>query len=215
MNRYTKLFCLMIGLLSFLPACIRQVHITSNTFANANSIPYGFPLGSRFAIICTSNENRLFAQEVTAKISKILYENGYEVSDENNADYYLTFHFGMTSSRATKMVPVIVPGTSETTHGIVAGNRDFIQYNERTQSPDTLTYVPHEYTLFTRELHLTASDAHLFRRTHQEEQIWQGSAISSGESGDLREVMDYLLKASFKNFGRNTKRSIQEVYTVR
>jgi hypothetical protein len=49
-----------------------------------------------------------------------------------------------------------------------------------------------------------------FTKNKDREEVWQASAISAGETGDLREIMDYLLASAFKHFGENTGRDVLE-----
>ena len=200
----TKLLILLSSLF-FLPACVHRVHVTSNTYANVKSIPNGFIFGNRFAILSAKNTNSLPEQDLILKITRMLEGNNYIVSDVNNADYCLLFNLNTDSSQATEYVEKYVPGQSQTTSGNVYGGYNTAQYNGTTQSSGTTTYIPTQYTLFTQTLHITVYNAKLYREGEKEE-VWQGSAVSSGKNPDFREISDYLLTSIFKNFGKDTKK---------
>ena len=146
---------------------MHKVHVTSNTYANVKSIPNGFNLGNRFAILSAKNTNSLFNQDLALKITRMLEGEGYLVSDINNADYFLIFNLNIESSQATELVARYVPGQSQTTYGNVYDEYNTVEYNETTQSSGTITYVPSQYTLFTRTLHITVCDAKLYRENRK------------------------------------------------
>jgi hypothetical protein len=215
-------FCVLLALMFFC-SCARQISITSNAFADLQSIPYGFPMKSSFfiitgqndyshltdqKIIIGQNDNPMLSKEVTHKIGKVLEEKGYLVDNIDNADYYLVFNFVMTSSKATMNVPLYIPGPTQTTQGNIYGYGGYVGYQQQTQTSGSYIYVPKEYVFFHRGLYLQVYDAKLCREKKQEAQLWQGSAISSGDSSNLRDIMNYLLITAFKYLGKNTQKDI-------
>jgi hypothetical protein len=73
--------------------------------------------------------------------------------------------------------------------------------------------VPEQYTVFTRYLSVALvkldpptenPDAALTGPT-----VWQCDAVSPGDSGDLRWVVNYLLVAVFDEFGADTGRQVR------
>lgn len=189
-------------------SCARQVSITSNSFADIQEIPYGFPDGCSFFILAAQNDNQMLSKEIAYKIEKIIEDKGYIISDAENADYYLIFTFGMTHSKATINTPKYIPGRTQTTTGSVYGCGGYAGYQEQTQTSGSVIYMPEEYIFFHRMLQINVYNAEQYRNTKQESQIWQGSACSTGESSDLRNIMDYLLITAFKHFGENTKKDV-------
>jgi len=206
-----KYIYLLLIIVLALPSCMKRVSISTNTFLNSRSIPDGFSPKSSFSIApLKQSNNQLFETEIENKIIKILQNKGYVVTDPDHADYYLIFDFGMTSSKQVVNVPKYVPGQSQTRSGNVYNGWKAANYNETSTSSGSIVYVPEEQTLFTRSLHLTVYDASLYKQKNQEEQVWQGSAASTGEDADLRDILDYLLVSVFKNFGKDSKKMINE-----
>jgi len=209
---FLSIFVFVVSVV-FLPGCFRRVHVTSNAFADAKSLQTGFAVGSKFVIICTNKENPLLNQDVITKISKHLEKQGYCIaSNIDSADYCFVFNFDITSERKTDYIPVNIPGQSQTTHGNIYGRRDSVQYNQTTQSSGTTAYLPQEYVLFTRSLHAYVYEAETFKKDQQEVFVWQGSAVSCGDSADFRAISDYLLVAIFKSFGKDTKKMINNSF---
>lgn len=203
-----------------LTSCVRQIGVTSSTFADPISIPTGFPRGSSFCIVQKQKDNLLFSKEVSRKIAIMLQDRGYSVVDcVEDADYCLHYDFGITSSTSTISVPKYIPGqtqiTQGSTHTYGRSSGGYTAYQEETQLSGTTVYVPEEYTFFTREMIIKVYDIHsgIFKKNKRQDQVWQGSAMSCGESSDQREIIDYLLTSVFKHFGKNTKKDIYEKHT--
>lgn len=200
-----------------LTAC-QRIYITTNSFADTEAIPCGFPKGSSFSIgfVYTNNElisndiAEMISKEVNRKITKILQDQGLVITkDAASADYNLIFSFGMTSFTSTVSVPVYIPGQAQYTNGSVYGNGGYVQYNQQTQSSGSFIYVPKQCTYFNRSLVIQVYDARLFRENEQQKQLWNGLAISTGESCDIRDIIDYLLVTAFKHFGKSTQKNIE------
>lgn len=190
-------------------SCARDSHLTTSTFVDTKTLPQGFAQGSSFALLPMQKDNQLFSKEVSQKIEKILEGKGYTVKNPDKADYYLLFNFGMTSSTGTINVPRYIPGGTEKKEGSIYGVGGSVQYQEQTQKAGSTVYVPQTYTFYTRGLLVAVYDAKIYRKTKKEEQVWQGFSVSSGESDDLRQIIDYLLVSVFKYFGKNTYKNIE------
>lgn len=185
----------------FLTSCSRYIDTNTNTFADITKIPGGFPYGSSFVIQAEQDENPLFSREVANKIAELLTFSGYRVTNNKSADYVLTFNFGMTSETRIVNVPTYIPGPTETTVGKIDSKDGRVSYEEKTERGGSVIFTPEAVTLYNRELILTVYD-----RNNQE--VWQGSSLSTGSCSDLRDMMDYLLASSFQYFGHNTKRNV-------
>lgn len=206
-------------ILFLVPGCTHRVYVTSSSFADTEIIPYGFPIGSSFSIAATQSQhhNTMLSKEISRKIANILINNDYIVVDSGDADYYLTFSYGMESSIETRMVTAYVPGTTQVTQGFVHGyngSNGGAVYQEQTATPGTFVSVPEEYVLYQRKLNIHVHTTNPFTKNKEREQVWQASAISNGETGDLRETMDYLLTSAFKYFGANTGKRVLESHKV-
>lgn len=188
--------------LMLLTGCGRNLHITHNTFADTQNIPRGFPLNSSFYVSSSTEDKKLLTKEIVQKITWILEDKGYTVTDKETADYHLTFDTKMTQETGTRSVLTYIPGDVQTTTGCVLG-QGAVTYQEQTETPGKFVYVPEKYTYFSRKLSI-----HVYDLGQENEEVWQGSAFSDGESGDLRDIIDYLLVSSFKYFGKNTQKKI-------
>lgn len=195
----------ILALLPLLLASCVRYYVSTNSFIDSDFLPKGFPKNSSFAIVPSEEYNALFSKEVARKISKILEDRGYQVSNIDKADYYLFFDFGIESSTTTINVPKYIPGQTRSTQGNVYGSHGgYVHYQEKTQSSGTTVFVPESYTFFTRELTITVYDAKAYRKKKLENLIWHGRSVSSGSNGDLRQTIDYLIVTTFDTFGIST-----------
>jgi hypothetical protein len=110
----------------------------------------------------------------------------------------------MESSIQTRETLTYVPGTTQVTHGYALGTGGGALYQEQTSTPGAFVTVPEQYTLYERKLSIQVTAAQPFTKDKKPEQVWQVSAISAGETGNLRETVDFLLASAFKYFGQNT-----------
>lgn len=201
-----KAFLIFCAILLTLPGCGPRVYVTSNTYADTEIIPYGFPIGASFSITPGkgAQHNTMLSKEISRKIAHILMANDYVVIDEGPADYELSFGYSMESSIQTRESLAYIPGTTQVTHGIALGTGGSALYQEQTSTPGAFVTVPEQYTLYERKLTIHVYTSNKFTKNKKREKVWQASAISNGESGNLREIMDYLLASAFKHFGENT-----------
>ena len=66
-------------------------------------------------------------------------------------------------------------------------------------------------TTFTRFIQLEAVDNMVFKNTNKIVQIWKTHLVSTGRSGDLREVFPYLVSAMMPYLGANTGKALQVI----
>lgn len=199
LSKATLFLCIPLLILT---GCGRRINITSNTFADTKNIPRGFPLDSTFYISSAKEDKKLLSKEIIRKIACLLEDRGYTVTDnESDADYHVTFDTKMTQETGTRSVLTYIPGDVQTTTGCVHG-KETVSYQEQTETPGKFIYVPEKYTYYSRKL-----SVHAYIRDGEEE-VWHGSAISEGESNDLRDIVDYLLVTAFRFFGRNTQKKV-------
>lgn len=207
-----NLILALSAILILVPGCTRRVYVTSSSYADTEIIPYGFPIGSSFSIAATKNpnHNKMLSKEISRKIANILMANDYTVVDEGPAEYELSFSYGMDSSIETRETLAYVPGTTQVTHGVALGTRGSALYQEQTSTPGAFVSVPEEYVLYERRLTIHVHAKNEFTKDKKREEVWQASAVSKGETGDLRETIDYLIASAFKHFGENTGRRVLE-----
>ena len=213
LNTFIKLWPKVILIIMILPlfcSCGKRIEkITINSFTNPKKIPNGFSKESSFCVIPAKNNNQLFEKEISQKIKTILQDQEYAIKEQKNANYYLTFIYGIKSSTHIINVPKYVPGQEQTIQGNIYGKYGWYGgYTEQSQSTGSIIYVPEEYTFFNKSLFIKVYDADLYRKTKNEDLVWEGSAISCGESSDIRKFIDYLLMSVFRYFGKNTQKNI-------
>jgi hypothetical protein len=63
-------------------------------------------------------------------------------------------------------------------------------------------------TLYDRWLVLNVVEGPAYRTQKLSRPVWVGEARSVGTSSDLRTVLNYLLVADFREFGRNTGKAV-------
>lgn len=81
-----------------------------------------------------------------------------------------------------------------------------------TQHPRRTTYVPYDYTVYTRFLVLDLLDLErwetLPENAKEKATIWRCESVSRGQESDLRGLLDYLLVPSFEQFGLDTGKQV-------
>ncbi len=70
--------------------------------------------------------------------------------------------------------------------------------------PGTTTYIPYTRATHTRSLSIRVLDGSKYRAAGEIEVVWAGDTVSTGRSGDLREILNYLLVGTFEHFGQDT-----------
>ena len=104
--------------------------------------------------------------------------------------------------------------SSANTNGTVSSSGGMATYSEKTTFTPSYgitgyrTKITTE-TLYTRFLFLDAYDITAYDKEKKMNQIWKISAVSTGESGDLRFVFPYMVAAMKSYVGTNTRRKIE------
>ncbi len=209
-NQLHWLFILLL-----IPGCAKQIQVYSTAFADKKKIPNGFASDKSFFVFMPDDKNELFAKEVKDKIENLLIEGGYLLADLEQADYYLFFNFGLDSSNRIVSVPYYIPGETKTTSGSAYSSYgNYTSYQGQSTSSGTCAYTPIEVTIYNRNITVQVYDASVYRNSKKAEQLWHMVASSSGESSDLRLIIDYLLKTIRKNFGKDTKQTICDTWKM-
>ena len=200
--------------------CSRIYKIQANAFLG---IPKKIPMGASFVVAERKDiSNPLFEREIKSKIEKLLIKNGYTIEDENNAEYGLIFDYAINDgTQVTYAVPVDHPGEtiyhsgniSYGMQGRYSSSESYSgggSYSGTTKIPGYTSYVPASATLYTRGLLICVFNSEEAKLKGAEAKpAWMCITESTGTSLDLRDVVDYLLVATFKYFGQNTGRKIQ------
>lgn len=159
------------------------------------------PGTSFFVITNPEAKNPLLEQEVKAKISKLLENQGYSLADKDKADYYVLFTYGMGAPQSVGVTPDVGWGV-----GVGWGYWPVyggVYWPNWGYGPSQIV------TLYDRWLQLNVVEGKQQRATGKSPPVWVGEARSTGESQDLREIMNSLLLAVFEQFGKNTGKAVK------
>ncbi len=165
--------------------------------------------GSTFFVIENREaKNPLLEKEVQDKINQLLVKYGYSLAPYEQADYYLFFSYGIGGDQNATVVMPDYPYGGGFGFGVGPG------YSHRSSSyffvAPFFSYYPYAETvaLYDRWLLINVVDGRYYRERGQFRTVWVGEARSSGTSSDLRTVLNYLLLADFKKFGKNTGKAV-------
>ena len=188
-------------------SCSTRYQVTTNTFADVQEIPFGFPRYSSFAVISNQRGNPLFAKDVSQKIERNLISNGYRIEKNDlPADFYLFFDCMMVTKEVVVDIEKTKPSTNTTKKGFVKNNDGTVSYEETVHFSTSKSWGSERRFFFAKELSLS-----VFKDQAKTQPVWSGSSTSTGPSDDLREALDYLIVSAFKYFGADTIKQIVSV----
>ena len=147
----------------------------------------------------------MLSNEVLGKVNRALQKQGYIISQKNNADYHLTFDFGMTHTSIIVDVPHNIPGPEERTLACIQGLGGPIWYTKKTQTTAGVVYIPEERITFHKTLNIVVHQTGSYT-TRQGHLVWKTAAYNSDNDNDLRKAMNHLIGTAFKHFGRNSQK---------
>jgi hypothetical protein len=152
-------------------------------------------------------KNPLLEAEVKGKITKLLETRGYPVTTLDKADYYLFFAYGTGEPRSAGVV--VADSFGGFGWGLGYGRGGWGGWG----GPSVYVGMPWggsagSVTLYDRWLQLTVVEGPAYRTQKISRPVWVGEARSVGASSDLRMVLNYLLVADFKEFGKNTGKAV-------
>ena len=146
--------------------------------------------------------NPLLEKEIKEKLNKLLLTHGYPVTTFEKADYYLFFGYGMGEPRSVSVATPDYFGSIGWGVGYGWGGPAFsigVPYGG---------YPADSASLYDRWLLIKVVEGPAYRTQKISRPVWVGEARSVGTSSDLRLVLNYLLVADFKEFGKNTGQAV-------
>jgi hypothetical protein len=158
------------------------------------------PGGAFFVMENKEAKNPLLEKEVKGKIVKLLESQGYSQATLNKAQYLLFFGYDIGPGRS---VTVVFPDFYPYGWGFYPGYPRSYFF----ASPFA-GYWPYTETIYDRWLLIKVVDAKTYRDIGEFKSVWVGEARSTGASQDLRVLINYLLKAVFEQFGKNTGKAV-------
>jgi hypothetical protein len=161
------------------------------------------PGGSFYVVENQEAKNPLLEKEIKEKIIKLLLTRGYPTTTFEKADYYLFFAYGMGEPRS---VTVATPDYFGSFGWGWGGGYGW-------GGPGVSVGIPwggslDSATLFDRWLLIKVVEGSAYRTQKTSPPVWVGEARSVGTSSDLRLVLNYMLVADFKEFGKNTGKAV-------
>jgi hypothetical protein len=185
-----------------LSGCGAFYNVQVNGYTEPGTVRQMAPGGSFCVIENKEAKNPLLEQEVKDKIQKLLAAQGYAVAPFEQADYYLFFAYGMGEPRSVIIgIPDYAGGCGWGMSFVTPGSGCYLMV------PPLVTYVPYT-TLYDRWLLINVVEGPPYRTRKVSQPLWVGEARSTGASSDLRTVLNYLLVADFREFGKNTGKAV-------
>jgi len=103
-------------------------------------------------------------------------------------------------------VPEYSPGETETIRTYKSNGKTSTSI---VSLPGSTSYVPYRIAVYTSSLIFNILDANSVRNQNEKKILWIGENSSTSQNSDLREMINYLLLASFEHFGQNTGKCIK------
>lgn len=145
-------------------------------------------------------DNVMLEREVAKKIEHMLINEGYNITRNlEEADILVNFSYGIGEPRMVTTTGFIYKPGQRTTVTNADG-----EVVATARSSGTSQAVSRDQTVFDRYLMLMAFDLNDLPNESVDSALWQSIIESSGSSSDLRKVLNYLIVASFEEFGINT-----------
>ncbi len=161
-------------------------------------------------VVASSRNNALLEDEVAAKVTRLLEQQGYTVAVDKEPDYVLTCEFAVDSGRT--VVRTVRHDEPPTVYRSYYHGPGRICRVRTTTLPGRTRYFTQRRTIYTRSLHLSLIRVSAARTDSGETlsgtTLWQCDAHSPGQSADLRWVINHLLLAAFDHFGVDTGRRV-------
>ena len=200
-------FLAMLVLGLCLPSCssVPTYTINVNGYTDPSTQAQVGPGGSFFIIENQEAKNSLLEKEIKEKLNKLLSSHGYPVITFEKADFYLYFAYGIGEPQSVSVTTPDYYGG----FGMGLGRgRGYWGGSPGYGGMPWWGYSTYSATLYDRWLRLTVVEGPAYRTQKISRPVWVGEAHSVGSSSDLRTVLNFLLVADFKEFGKNTGKAV-------
>jgi hypothetical protein len=173
------------------------------------SAPAPVKPGGFFCVIENQEaKNPLLEKEIKEKLNKLLLTHGYPVTTFEKADYYLFFGYGMGEPRSVTVAAPDYFGSIGWGGGYGWGGWGGWGGPSVAVGIPWGGYASGSASLYDRWLLIKVVEGPAYRTQKVSRPVWVGEARSVGTSSDLRLVLNYLLVADFKEFGKNTGKAV-------
>ncbi len=198
---------LIIGLCWSGCSSVSTFTIKVNGYTDPSAPAQVKPGGSFCVIENQEAKNPLLEKEIKEKLNKLLLTHGYPVTNFEKADYYLFFGYGMGEPRSVTVATPDYFGSIGWGGGYGWGGWG------GWGGPSVSVGIPwggsaDSASLYDRWLLIKVVEGPAYRTQKISRPVWVGEARSVGASSDLRLVLNYLLVADFKEFGKNTGKAV-------
>jgi hypothetical protein len=204
--KYLLRLFIFVALIAIFASCATLVDVTG--YLDPAHRTFLVP-GKSVSVVQNPNaDNPLLEKEVASKIARLLEQQGYNLSTSEDADFRLTFNYGMGRGPLhTGTIRHHKPGRTETIRSYDPHSGTWS--SQTVNIPGSTSYEPYSVQYHTRSLSIRVFDARKFRESGQKEVLWAADTMSEGESSDLRDVLNYLLVATFEHFGKDTGQAVR------
>jgi len=200
--RFSTIVLIAFGLLG----CANYYNIKVNGYTGPGATGEIKAGGTFFVVENKDAKNPLLDAEIREKITRLLEARGYPVTAiYDKADYYLLYGYNLGQPRS-----VGVPEYYGTIGWGWGGGWGCGWGGPSVciGGPPYGAWGTDIVTLYDRGLQINVVEGPPYRNEKLSRSVWVGEARSSGASSDLRTVLNYLLVAIFKEFGKNTGKAI-------
>lgn len=197
------LLCLIFGI-----AGCAAYHVDVTGYLDPEHPPSLNPGKTVFVVQNEKADNPLLEKEVASKIARLLQQKEYRLSAPEDADFRLVFAYGMDigplrvksfTRREPDRTDVVYRYDDET------GKSSW----QTVTIPGPISYQTYSVRNYTCFLSIRVIDARKFRQSGEVEVVWAADTVSEGGSSDVRDVLNYLLVATFEYFGQDTGKAVR------
>lgn len=196
---------MLFFLLIFLQGCASSYVVKVNGFLDTAK-PMKIGPGATINVVEDKEaKNSLLDKEVAEKLENILKLKGYAMSQIDRPSYYILYGYGIGHEKTvTRTMPVYQPGGTATVTKTGPAGTSY----STIQLPGSTTYVPYTTAVTDKWLSLKIIDGKDYRDSGKTKDIWIGEASVTGETSDLRNMLNYLIVGIFNHFGENTGKEL-------
>jgi len=200
-----NLMGILILMLFLIQGCAVSYTVKINGYIDP-SRPLNIEPGTKIHLVeDTKAKNPLLEKEIKGNLDNMLKLKGYEVTDSEAAGYYMLYGYGIGHERTiTSTMPVYTPGKTAT---VTKTGPKGTSYST-IQTSGSTTYVPYTTTVSDKWLYIKLVEGEDYRKEGRDIPVWIGEASITGEGGDIRELINYLIAGIYNYFGRKTEKTI-------
>lgn len=179
-------------------------HVAINGYSDSNG-PKPLPQTSLVLLENPNAENPILEREVLRKLAIALSDRGYQVvpaTADEQPDFAVIVGYGMgPPSQRTSAMPRVSGGGSTT---VTTMNPNGTMATSTVQIPYSTQWVPVSVTQYSRWMNIHVLDMRAFRASKEVRVAWIGNAVSTGRTGDLRQVLSYMILPLVDRVGEDT-----------